>query len=421
MKRIVLTEDSPYAKTIPSLAKELGVDRYELASSLYGADAYLSKRLSISGSLRIDRDRFTFSRIAGIFPVTEQLEIEVIPKFMDGNETWRSDFLLLLARTRWGVVAERQMVSTSKSRNRSINDSLAMVFLTMFDKVFHVPIRTYQRQILQQFEIEGDLDEETVLLPDKDGFIQTVTEFTRRNDYNAVIAAAAQILSQSASDFDLRARLTRAVYQLGPQGALPTSIPRMVPSRFRNWSDIYGLSIDILDGYGIDYANQGEVMSPGFVVRTSDAWEEFIRQALVTGMKGCTVAFQEKHPFAKRDNSTVKVRPDYTVRAADGRRLLVDAKYKYSDASGKSISNADIYEGWAFMEATSIHKLVLLYPYAGNGMSAPFEQFQTVTDDDKLIVGVRVNPGLVGFKGLAHFAKELSRFITPMILEQKVN
>ena len=308
MKRIVLTEDSPYSKTIPSLAKELGVDRYELASSLYGADAYLSKRLSISGSLRIDRDRFTFSRIAGIFPVTEQLEVEVIPKFMNGNEAWRSDFLLLLARTRWGVLAERQMVSTSKSRDRGINDSLAMVFLTMFDKVSHVPIRTYQRQILQQFEIEGDLDEETVLLPDKDGFIQTVTEFTRRNDYNAVIAAAAQILSQSASDFDLRARLTRAVYQLGPQGSLPTSIPRMVPSRFRNWSDIYGLSIDILDGYGIDYVNQGEVMSPGFVVRTSDAWEEFIRQALVAGMESCTVAFQEKHPFAKRDNSTLNFR-----------------------------------------------------------------------------------------------------------------
>ena len=90
----------------------------------------------------------------------------------------------------------------------------------------------------------------------------------------------------------------------------------MVPSRFRNWSDIYGPSIDILDGYGIDYVNQGEVMSPGFVVRTSDAWEEFIRQALVAGMKDCTVAFQEKHLFAKRDNSTVKVRSDYTVRAA---------------------------------------------------------------------------------------------------------
>lgn len=394
------------------------MDRYELASSLYAADAYLSKRLSISGSLRIDRDRFTFGRIAGVFPVTDQLEIEVIPKFMNGNEAWRSDFLLLLARTRWGVLAERQMVSTAKSRERSISDSLAMVFLTMFDKVAHVPIRTYRRQVLQQFEIEGDLDEETVLLPDKDGFIQTVTEFTRRNDYNAVIATAAQILSQSASDFDLRARLARAVYHLGPQGSLPTTIPNMVPSRFRNWSDLYGLSIDVLDGYGIDYINQGEIMSPGFVVRTSDAWEEFIRQALVAGMKECAVGFQEKHPFAKRDNTMVKVRPDYTIRARDGRTLLVDAKYKYNDASKRTISNADIYEGWAFMEATGIHKLVLLYPYAGSDMNNAFEQFQSVTDDDKLIVGVRVNPEMVGFKGLAHFAGALAEYICPLMIER---
>ena len=72
------------------------------------------------------------------------------------------------------------------------------------------------------------------------------------------------------------------------------------------------------------------------------------------------------------------------------------------------------------MEATSIHKLVLLYPYVGNDMSAPFEQFQAVTDDDKLVVGVRVNPELVGFKGLSHFAKALAGFLLPMMLASKV-
>lgn len=416
MRRLVLIEDKPYAKTVPALAKELGVDSYDLASALYAADAYLSKRLSISTSLHIERDRFSFSRIAGIFPVTEQLEVEVIPKFMNGDETWRSDFLLLLARTRWGVLAERQMVSTAKSRDRGINDSLAMVFLTMLDKVAHVPIRTYRRKTLQQFVIEGDLDEESVLIPDKDGFAQEVTEFTKRNDYNAVIAGAARTLSISVSDFDLKARLERAVYQLGPQNGIPAVIPRNAPSRFRNWSDLYGLSIDILDGYGIDYVTQGDIMSPGFVVRTSDAWEEFIRQALVAGMKNCTVAFQEKHPFAKRDESVVRVRPDYTLRGNDGSTLLVDAKYKYGDASSGTICNGDIYEGWAFMEATAIPKLVLLFPYASNLMSEPFEQFQRVSNDDKEIVGVRVNPELIGFKGLAHFANNLATFIKPMML-----
>lgn len=415
MKRVVLTEGSPCTESISSLSKELGVDKYQLQSSLYSADEYLSNRLSISRSLHINRDYFAFSKVAGIFPVTDQLEVEVVPKFMRGDEAWRSDFLLLLARTRWGMLAERQMVSTAKSRERGINDSLAIVFLTMFDRVAHVPIRTYRHRTLQQFEIEGDLDEETVLLPDKDGFVQTTTEFSRENDYNAIIVAAAQTLSQSVSDFDLRARLMRVVHSLGPQKALPTYIPRTVPSRFGNWSNLYRFSVDILDGYGIDYANQGDVMSSGFVVRTWDAWEEFIRQALVSGMKNCTVAFQEKHPFARRDRSTVKVKPDYVLRADDGRELLVDAKYKYNDAKGKSISNADIYEGWAFMEATSIYKLVLLYPYADRDMDAPFEQFQTVTDDKKMIVGIRVNPEMVGFDGAMHFAKELSNCIEPMM------
>lgn len=415
MKRVVLTEGSPCTESISSLSEELGVDKYQLQSSLYSADEYLSNRLSISRSLHIHRDYFAFSKVAGIFPVSDQLEVEVVPKFMRGDEAWRSDFLLLLARTRWGMLAERQMVSTAKSRERGINDSLAIVFLTMFDRVVHVPIRTYRRCALQQFEIEGDLDEETVLLPDKDGFVQTTTEFIRGNDYNAIIVAAAQTLSQSVSDFDLRARLMRVVHSLGPQKALPTYIPRTVPSRFENWTNLYRFSVDILDGYGIDYANQGDVMSPGFVVRTWDAWEEFIRQALVSGMKNCTVAFQEKHPFARRDRSTVKVKPDYVLRADDGRELLVDAKYKYDDAKGKSISNADIYEGWAFMEATSIYKLVLLYPYADRDMDALFEQFQTVTDDKKMIVGIRVNPEMVGFDGAMHFAKELSNCIEPMM------
>lgn len=421
MKRIVLAEGARCSKTISTLAKELGLNGCEFVSSLYAADANLSKRLSVSSLLSVDRDGFSFGRIAGVFPVTEQLEIEVVPKFMSGNEAWRTDFLLLLTRTRWGALAERQMVSAAKSRDCGINDSLAIVFLTMFDEVSHVPIRTYRQRILRQFEIEGDLNEETIFLPDRDGFAQTVTEFTRKNDYNAIIAEAAKILSRSASDFDLRARLARAVYHLGPQGNLPSNVPSELPSRFKNWADIYGLSIDVLDGYGVDYVNQGEILAPGFVVRTADAWEEFIRQALVAGMKGCSVTFQEKHPFAKRGNSTIKVRPDYTIRTKDGRELLVDAKYKYNDASKGTISNADIYEGWAFMEAAGIHKLVLLYPCVGSSMDGSFEQFQTVTNDEKLIVGVRVNPELAGFSGLAQFAAALAEYLAPMMVMREAS
>lgn len=408
MKRIVLTEGRFYWQTIEALTDELGVKRYDLLEALYASDAYLCKRLAISRSLRVERDRFSFERVAGVFPIAGLFEVEVVPRFMDGSEGWRADFLLLLAHSRWGTIAERQMIGASRSISAGINDVLAIVYLSLFSKVAHVPIRTYRRQRISGFEIEGSLDEETVFLPDKEGFSQVVTKFSRCNPYNAIIKEASHQLVQSVHDFDLRTRLIKAASQLGPQTHLPSVYPRSVPSRFSNWTELYKLSVGILEGYGIDYTNQGDILSPAFVVRTASAWEEFLRRALILGMKGCSVSFQEQHFFAVRDASEVKVRPDYILRSADGRKLLVDAKYKFADARSGSISNADIYEGWAFMKATGITKLVLLYPYVGEGGAAHFEEFQHVRDESHEIVGVRINPYLAGVDGLASFAKELA-------------
>lgn len=415
MKRIVITEGQLYSAAIDTLASELGIERYDLLDSLYKADAYLCKRLSISRSLRVERDHFSFDRVAGIFPVSDLFEVEVVPRFMTGSEDWRADFLLLLARSRWGSISDHHSVKASRSVESGISDVMAMVYLAMFSKVAHVPIRTYKQRRINSFEIEGSLDEETVFLPDKDGFAQTVTEFSRRNPYNAVIREAACQLSHSVEDFDLRAQLLKVTFNLGAQGQLPPVYPRTVPSRFSNWSELYEISVGILEGYGIDYTNQGDVLSPAFIVRTANAWEEFLRRSLLLGMKHCTVAFQEQHRFAARDKSEVRVRPDYILRASDGRRLLVDAKYKFADAKRGTISNADIYEGWAFMKATGITKLVLLYPYANEDKLAYFEEFQHVCDDEHQIIGVRVNPFLAGREELISFSNELASHLAPMM------
>lgn len=411
MKRIVITEGQLHYDSIDTLASKLGIDRYELLDSLYTADAYLCKRLTISGALRVERDRFSFERIAGVFPVSDLFEVEVIPRFMTGSEDWRADFLLLLARSRWGTIDSRHSVKASCSVESGISDVMAIVYLAMFSKVSHVPIRAYRQQRINGFEIEGTLDEETVFLPDKDGFSQTVTEFSRRNPYNAVIKEAACQLSHSVEDFDLRARLLKVAFHLGAQGQLPPVYPRTVPSRFSNWSELYEISVGILEGYGIDYTNQGDMLSPAFIVRTANAWEEFLRRALLLGMKHCTVAFQEQHHFAARDKSEVRVRPDYILRASDGRKLLVDAKCKYSDAKSGTICNADIYEGWAFMKATGIAKLVLLYPYVNEDKSTSIEEFQHVHDDVREIIGVRVNPYLAGKENLISFSNELASYL----------
>lgn len=417
MQRIVLIEGSSFGKKIPMLAGELGLHQHELIECLYETDSYICKRLSINHSLSIDRERFSFSRVAGIIKASDQLEIEIVPKFMSGDEHWRTDLLLLLSRMRWGSMFENQTIHATKTKDRSIDESLAIVFLSQFEKASRLPIRTYKRSVLRQFEIDGDLDEETILNPERDGFRQEVTKLTKRNEYNAVISSASKVLASSIVDFDLIERLRRIDVQLGAQDSLPKAFKRTVPNRYRAWRALYELSIDILGGYGIDYSNQGVLESPGFIVRTSDAWEELLRQALVLGMEGFSVSYQEKHAFAKRDNSTVKVRPDYTVRGEDGSSLLVDAKYKYRDAKNRTISNADIYEGWAFMEATGIPRLVLIYPYSNND-GVQFSAFQHVADENREIIGVRCNPQLIGTQGLRLFGDELGSYLKDYLVNQ---
>lgn len=410
MQRIVLIEGSNFAQKIPALASELGLRQHDLIDCLYEADSYICKRLSISRSLSIDRERFSFSRVAGIIKASDQLEIEIVPKFMSGDEQWRTSLLLLLSRMRWGGMFENQTIHATKTKARSIDESLAIVFLSQFEKVSRLPIRTYKRSILRQFEIDGDLDEETLLNPERDGFRQEVIKLTKQNEYNSVISSAAKVLTNSVIDLDLIERLRRIDVRLGAQKPLAKTFKRNVPSRYRAWQSLYELCIDILGGYGIDYSNQGAIESPGFIVRTSDAWEELLRQALILGMKGYSVSYQERHAFAKRDNSIVKVRPDYTVRGKDGSVLLIDAKYKYMDAKNGTISNADIYEGWAFMEATGIPRLVLIYPYSDND-DARLSTFQHVANDNREIVGVRCNPELIGMHGLRPFSNELASYL----------
>lgn len=415
MERIILIEGQYYSESIPYLAMRLGVDSYSLFNSLYAAEENLGQRLSISGTLRVDRERFAFQKISGVFRLSENLEIEIVPKFMEGDETWRTEFLLLLAKTRWGAFFENRSVTASKGKELGINNLIATIFLSMFDKASHVPIRQYRRYLFQGFEIEGDLNEETVICPEIDGFTQHITEFSKSNVFNSVISYAAQVLCKFVTDFNLLEGLRQAISTLGVQSGLPSYLPKAIPSRFSNWSGLYDMSLDVINGYGVDVLDSGELLGSGFVIRTADAWEEFIRQSLVSGLKKCTVSFQEKFQFAIRNNSRVQVRPDYTVRSFDGGSVLADAKYKYADAKAKSISNADIYEGWAFMEAAGISRLILLYPYVDDDMEGSIEQFQCVTDGHKQILGFRVNPKLAGSDGIVFFSEELSKTIQPYV------
>lgn len=68
------------------------------------------------------------------------------------------------------------------------------------------------------------------------------------------------------------------------------------------------------------------------------------------------------------------------------------------------------------MKATGIPRLVLLYPYIAASDDVAFSEFRHVFDEERELVGVRVDPRLVGNGGLREFAKELAKFIKPLLL-----
>ena len=84
---------------------------------------------------------------------------------------------------------------------------------------------------------------------------------------------------------------------------------------------------------------------------------------------------------------------------------------KTHDAGVGTIANSDVYEGRAFMEATGIQRLVLLYPYGSPVSGGHFAEFQHVRDDGWDIFGVRVHPGLIASGGLSVFGEEIRLFM----------
>lgn len=388
MMRFTVTEECFCEASIRSIADAVCSTESEVINALSRAEDLIYSRLSERNTLQIKHGRFKFGRVAGVVSIGDLFELEIIPKFMSETSSWRSDFLLLMGRTGFGDTIGHEYVQAGKSQYEGIPEILGMMFLKLYDSVSHVPIRTYKRIGLEGFAIEGDVDEESLILPGPNGFIQSETRYSRNNEHNAIICAAAATLLRSQKSSNLANRLERAIWQLGGVQKLPNARPKSVPRRYASWGFLYALSLRILDGYGVSYSVPDRDMEcPSFIVKSAKAWEELLRASLVLGYRGSRVFYQKESYFASRDAGAIYVKPDYYIELKEGTIFLADAKYKFVN----SISNADAYEGFAFLEATKTTKLVLIYPSLETD-SRGFEVFQHIARNDKDIFGVKVNP-----------------------------
>jgi len=367
--RIALTENQPEA-VLTRAVEELNRagsnrTRQEVTLALDESSRRLAKLLSLeTGPIRIDGDHVKVVDVAGLIRIEPGLELEVAPKFLGHKAPgWREDFFRVANIAQRGQILPHEEIGAGRGESNDLASLVGRVMVEMFKEEQRRPIRLYRHRRWEGFDLDGDLDEESVFLPTESGFAQEKIVLERRNAYNAMIAEAARLLVPEVEDQDVRRQLQRMQAQLAPQPRPPAVVasPRRVPSRHRRWQQLYEIAQRVVDGFGMNFQRQ-EAPSPGFIVKTWQVWEDLLFVAMRAGIRASSVEAQRGHTFGKRAGKAFSVYPDGTVSGA--LPFLWDAKYKADiDERGKRrVAPADVYEANAFLQAAGVDRITLLYP-----------------------------------------------------------
>lgn len=309
--------------------------------------------------------------IAGMLRITNGVELEVVPKYLDaGSAGWREDLLFLAAITRYGNILTSDRLGTRVGRSDDFTTLLARALVRLYQDAHRRPLRTYALIRQQEFAFDGDVDEEAIVLPPPEGYPQSRLELTRRNKANATILAAAGTLHRGVRDPALLRQLEFVSARVRPQAPPPSRRP-YIPSRHSAWRPPVDLAWDILRGAAHEYGGRFRA-APGFVVDTWRLWEELVRIALGF-QRPIALDVQRLFKLGTRkmwdrngssESSHARVRPDFVVQMREmPEKLIIDAKYKTRIERGApTIAEADLYEALAFATGTGVQNVVLVYP-----------------------------------------------------------
>jgi hypothetical protein len=386
---------------------EVGIQIRELNDRLRAQFRYDSDPIETNsaGGWRIDG-------VAGLLQLNEHVELEVVPKFLDPNSpTWRMDFFVITVFVQTGHLLAHDEITADIADRGALATLIARSLLLMHEENERRPIRAYRRRGRSDFSLDGDVDWESLSLPEPDGFRMSTLELTKRNPYNATLDAALNTLIPEVSDADTQAQLQLRSRGLGAQSRPPQVHPRL-PLRFASWNTAYELSQLIADGLGLDLTS-GRFTGPGFVLSTWQAWQELCEHIVRRANPGRRVTGQARMTLGYREAGRVEVTPDISVDLGAAGKLLLDAKYKTRLSRTTRIRSGDLYESLAFVRAAKSSYVALLYPSSRPCDELPtgeWRRFDRISVDDITVDGIEVQiqgvSALGGFDRLVLGAKE---------------
>lgn len=417
--RLTLREARTESATVAAVARLAGVSEAEAIALFSQAARRLRELLrlqttpfdiAISGSARVEG-------VAGLIRLAPGVELQIVPKFLDPSDpTWQEDFFLLALFSQTGRILPRDQMRAGPARRGDLASLVGQTLTRMFRENQRRPIRIYAQRQVREFAIDGDVDPIELILPDAEGFDQTVLELKRDNQHNAVLAGAVAALLPEVRDAETRKQLLRMQQALAPQQTVRSAVARRLPSRNRQWQPACDLAVQVLNGFGLGYTPEN-MLAPGFVLRTWTTWQALVETALRTGMPSSTVYGQRRYLLGSRSVTPLNVTPDVVIADVTGPRMVVDAKYRTREGATPGIDASDVYESLAFMEATGTSVAVLLYPRpASDGPALPTGQaslFEIVTVGSRSVIGLTVElRGISSADGYGQFASRLAAAVS---------
>jgi 5-methylcytosine-specific restriction enzyme subunit McrC len=389
-QRIPVTEQSPSPDVLPAL-EAAGVDLVHaegLLTRLSGSLRQQFRLRSDESPIEINHDRgtVTISNLAGVLRLAPGVELDVAPKFLGQHHSgWRTDFLAIANLTGQGRILPGGRVSAAIGDPTDLASLIGRTFVAEYLENQRIPLRVYRTRRWRSEELEGELDLDGLAEVGAEGIPQITISFDRANPFNAVIARAARVLLSEVRDPAVRNQVAHIYSQLPRSLPVPRRLPPM-PSRHRRWAPLVELSQRIIAGFDVSL-KPDHLLAPGFLVRTWQAWERLTFLALRSELGDDRTAAQHDVAWANRGtDDIVYVRPDIVVDASTAPKPL-DAKYKARlDRRSQRISQADLMEASAFIEACGHDRIVLLYPRLGDGPASPCG---TCTEFDRVEIGTR--------------------------------
>ncbi|MFC3848781.1 hypothetical protein ACFORJ_01165 [Corynebacterium hansenii] len=394
MERLTFQELQERPGTTKQIAEMSGISAGEVLLQL----AELNERVRLQLGYKKDpitaigSDTWKVDGVAGVLRLNSIVELEVVPKFLDpSNPTWRTDFFLLAVLAKTGHLFLHDEISAATQERGDLATLIAMSLLDSHAENRRRPIRGYRRRRRLDFSIDGDVDWETIFLPDADGFAVSGLELTRQNPYNATLAAAAQILSPEVPDADTQSQLVQLARQLSPQTGVPTTFPPLTP-RHQSWQQAYDLARLVIEGLGLNL-DDGSFSGPGFILSTWSAWESLCEELLRRALPDMSVEGQHEWLLGHRGTENIVVKPDISPMENGTAQFLLDAKYKTRLGRTPVINATDLYESLAFLQAAEADIMYLLYP----AISSPsdlalgeWRRFDRITVDYMAVEGYEV-------------------------------